>query len=166
MLTVCVALLLFVALTGAAHSGAPGPGADAAMDRRLDQLFGEHAAYHEFLTRLRTAVASNARERVAAMVSYPLTVRIGGRAVRLRNGAAFLRHYRELLPPGTREVLSSQTYAGLFANSQGVMIGSGQIWFAGVCADATCTKQSVRITAINPDAAGPSVPVADAGAAE
>ena len=39
---------------------------------------------------------------------------------------------------------------GLFANSQGVMIGSGEVWFSAVCAARDCNAPPVMITALNP----------------
>jgi hypothetical protein len=41
----------------------------------------------------------------------------------------------------------NQSYGQLFANSQGVMIGDGQVWFGGVCERQSCV---VRIIAFNP----------------
>jgi hypothetical protein len=31
------------------------------------------------------------------------------------------------------------------------MVGDGEIWFSGICADATCAEVTVRIIAINPE---------------
>jgi hypothetical protein len=54
---------------------AGGPGnlrageADAAVDRRRDELFGEHERYRAFLIELQSAAAAGARERVADFVA-------------------------------------------------------------------------------------------------
>ncbi len=119
-------------------------------DARLDQLFGEHASFHAFLEELQAAVAADERAKVAGLVNFPLRTRIDGRVVRLHTRAEFLVHYDALLPPATRTRLAAQSYAGLFANSQGVMIGDGQIWFAAVCSDRACLSKPVRIIAFNP----------------
>ncbi|MBS0377046.1 MAG: hypothetical protein JSS29_01060 [Proteobacteria bacterium] len=124
--------------------------AAAAMDARLDQLFGEHASYHVFLAELQAAVAADERPRVAGLVQFPLRTRIDGRVVRLHTQEEFLSHYDALLPPATRARLAAQTYAGLFANSQGAMVGDGQIWFAAVCSERGCGSKRVRIIAFNP----------------
>ena len=83
------------------------------------------------------------------MVSYPLRTRIGDKWVRLKTPAQFLEHYDALLPAKTRAAIAQATYEGLFANSNGVMIGDGQVWFSAVCPDKTCGSRSVKITAIN-----------------
>lgn len=120
------------------------------MDARLDLLFGEHDPYRAFLRELQGAVAADERSRVAAMVSYPLRVKIHARVVHIGTTQQFLRHYDELLPPATRALIAAQSYEGLFVNSQGVMIGSGQLWFSGVCGDELCSRRTIKIIAFNP----------------
>jgi hypothetical protein len=97
------------------------------VDQRLDIHFGEHEPYRAFLHDLQGAVATDARPRVAAMVSYPLRTRIEVHTVQLRDVAQFLAHYEELLTPGTRAAIEGQSYEGRFANSRGALIGSGQV---------------------------------------
>ncbi len=134
---------------------APAAPADAAsasgdMDARLDLLFGEHAPYRAFLQQLQGAVAADERQRVATLVSYPLKVKLDGQVVHLRTAQQFLSHYDELLPPATRALIAAQSYEQLFVNGDGVMIGSGQLWFSGVCNDERCGRRIVKIIAFNP----------------
>jgi hypothetical protein len=84
------------------------------------------------------------------MIRYPLKTRIAGRAVQLDNPRHFLAHFDELLPQRSLETITAQTFAGLFANSQGVMIGSGEVWFSAVCAAHDCNAPPVMIIALNP----------------
>ena len=46
--------------------------------------------------------------------------------------------------PDWMAAVERQTYATLFANADGVMIGDGELWFSGTCADAACAEASVR----------------------
>ena len=140
---------VFIAGPATAGSTASEPTA-AAVDARLDLLFGGHDAYRSFLQDLQVAVAGNMREQVAGMVSYPLSTKLQGRAVRIRTPRQFLSHYEALLPPQTRRLLAQQSYRGLFANSAGVMLGSGELWFSGVCQDQACDSRAIKITALNP----------------
>lgn len=120
------------------------------VDQRLDALFGAHEPYRVFLRDLQEAVAADARQQVAAMVSYPLRARIRDHAVQLGDAQQFLARYDEILTPKTLEAISQQSYQGLFANSRGVMIGTGQVWFSGICRDAGCRARTIRIIAFNP----------------
>lgn len=121
----------------------------AAVDARLDLLFGEHDPYRAFLRQLQAAVAEDSREQVAAMVSYPLNTKLNGRAVRIRTPRQFLGHYEALLPPKTRQLIARQSYGELFANSAGAMIGNGELWFSGICKDKACRSHVIKITALN-----------------
>jgi hypothetical protein len=120
------------------------------VDARLDLLFGEHDPYRDFFRELQAAVAANARERVAALVNYPLKTHIHGHVVHLRNPQQFIAQYEVLLSAKTQDVLAHQSFNSLFANSQGVMVGNGQIWFSGVCKDDLCKTHTIKITAFNP----------------
>jgi hypothetical protein len=137
-------------VSNAQAAAAEAPSGNGGMDARLDLLFGEHAPYRTFLQALQAAVAADDRKQVAGMVSYPLKTSIHGRAVRIRTQKQFLHNYEELLPPATRAALAAQAYGALFVNSQGVMIGSGQVWFSGVCSDELCSRRTIKVIALNP----------------
>jgi hypothetical protein len=143
--------LLGLLVLGLAAGPVLGLAAETAqVDARLDQLFGEHETYRNFLHELQMAVSEHARGRVAAMVSYPLRTRINGQWVRLQTPAQFLAHYDALLTPKVQEAITRQAYEDLFSNSQGVMIGRGEVWYSGVCQDHNCSSRSLRIIAFNP----------------
>ena len=140
---------LLVAAAAPAGPSEPDPAA-AAVDARLDRLFGEHDAYRKFLHDLQAAVVGDLREQLAGMVSYPLSTKLQGRAVRIRTPRQFLSHYETLLPVNTRQLIAQQSYEQLFATSAGVMIGSGELWFSGVCKDEACSSRAIKIIALNP----------------
>ncbi len=149
----CLALLLSAAveslLGSAVAADAPAPDSPS-IESRLDLLFGSHEPYRAFLQELQDAVATRDRNQIAAMVSYPLRTQIAGRVVKLDNPRHFLAHFDELLPQRSLDAISAQTFAGLFANSHGVMIGSGEVWFGAVCASRDCNAPPIMITALNP----------------
>jgi hypothetical protein len=140
-------------LLGAGVAGAVPPVQDTpSIESRLDLLFGSHEPYRKFLADLQRAVAAGDRDQVADMVRYPLRTHIAGRAVSLANPRHFLAHFDELLPQKSLDAITAQTFAGLFANSQGVMIGSGEVWFSAVCRARDCNAPPVMIIALNPQA--------------
>lgn len=81
-----------------------------------------------FLADLNTAVTAGDKQKVAAMISYPLSVNAKGHRL-IRNSARFLKEYDRLFTPAIVKAIETQKPECLFANYQGVMIGSGQIWF-------------------------------------
>ena len=84
----------------------------------------------DFLLALRSAVAANDRAKVATMVQYPVRVNLpGGRHRMIRTPQQFRGQYDALFNQGTRKAIDTQLPQCMFARDQGVMIGSGQIWF-------------------------------------
>ncbi|MEO9341023.1 hypothetical protein ABFT80_26875 [Mesorhizobium sp. SB112] len=137
--------ILFVAMLAASAGTANTYAQTAAeVDSSLDDLFGAHAPYRHFFEQLQKAVASDDKAAVAAMVDYPFQARINGRAVKLRDAAHFVADFDKIVTSKVKQAIAGQTYATLFANWQGVMIGDGELWFSGV-GDGNV----VKITAIN-----------------
>ncbi len=142
-------VVFLAAITGAAGAAAAEPAPASPTEARLDALFGSHEPYRTFLADLQRAVAARDRQQIVAMVSYPLRTNLAGHVVKL-GPKQLLAHFDELLPQKTLDAITSQSFDTLFANSQGVMIGSGEVWFAAVCAARDCSAPPIMITAINP----------------
>jgi len=120
------------------------------MDHRLDSLFGAHQPYHAFFDRLQTSVAHKDKDRLALMVSYPITVSVKGKKTRIRTASDFKKHYDVIFTPVYSRAITRQKYEDLFARDLGVMVGDGgQLWFSGVCPDSACKTTRVLITGIN-----------------
>jgi hypothetical protein len=96
-------------------------------------------AMQDFLHRLHAAERAGDRPALAAMVRYPLTV--DGETY--ENAQALLAGFDRVFTPNVRAAIRSATYASLFVNAQGAMIGDGQVWLDGW----TC---AIAIKAINP----------------
>ena len=101
-----------------APGAAPAPSA-AEVDARLDILFGSHAPYKTFLTELQKATAEEDKKAVAAMVSYPITVKIDGTEKTFANEKELVAAYDDVFTPATLLAIKNQTYESLFANDQG-----------------------------------------------
>jgi hypothetical protein len=69
-----------------------------------------------------------------------------------------VRRYDQLFTPPVVAAVEGQTYATLFATAHGVMVGDGEIWFSGSCADEACSDVSVKIIAVNPPDQAPGRP--------
>ena len=146
-MTRAITLFLCTALSTADPAAAQS---DQATSARLDALFGAHEPYRAFLAALKESVSEGDEAAVAAMVAYPLETTLAGERVTLASEDDFMQRYEQLLTPAVVAAVEKQTYATLFANAEGAMIGDGEVWFSGVCGDATCAEASVRIIAVNP----------------
>jgi hypothetical protein len=105
---------------------------DADMDKQLDASMGEHRPYAEFFAALQKAINADDKAAVAAMVNYPFVVYSKGGSQQIKDAKHFLANYDRLITPKVKAAVAKQTYATLFTNWQGVMIGDGEIWFSGV----------------------------------
>lgn len=78
---------------------------------------------------LQSALADNAREKVAALVLYPLRVNLGPRSHRLIKDAAALGRDFDVAfpPPVVKKVLDAEPRA-IFCRADGFMLGSGVVW--------------------------------------
>lgn len=82
-----------------------------------------------FLANLKASVEAGDRQRIAGMARYPLHVSLNGRQRLVRSGSELVKDYDHLFTSSMREAIVMQIPECLFANWQGVMIGSGKVWF-------------------------------------
>jgi len=132
--------------------------ADEPIEQRLDALFGEHERYLAFFQELKDALIRDDRKKVAALVHYPLNVFAGRRRMAVRSPAELLKRYHEVFNENVVRAIKTQEPDTLFANWQGVMVGDGQIWFAGVCGGkdrgAPCADRTIKVITVNAKAPG------------
>ncbi|AYG68802.1 MULTISPECIES: hypothetical protein [unclassified Rhizobium] len=135
-------LAAMIALSGTAFAQTA-----ADMNKNLDGLFGEHQAYADFFTKLKSAIGSADKATVAGLVSYPFSARINGKAVKIKDAKHFTTDYDQVITAKVKDAVAKQKYETLFANAQGVMIGDGEIWFAKAGKDVK--HMTMQITAVN-----------------
>jgi hypothetical protein len=104
-----------------------------------------------FVAKLQAAVQGNDVQAIAAMTHFPLTV--NGRPG-ARDSARFVQGFGVIFNDKVRSAVLQARVEDLFASYRGLMIGSGQVWISGVCADRAAAspcagKRSLAIIAIN-----------------
>ncbi|WP_156484998.1 hypothetical protein [Erwinia sp. ErVv1] len=109
-----------------------------------------HGQYHQFLNQLQKAVKEKDKKSVAAMVDYPITVTVSHKATDIADSHAFVKAYDSVFTDRLVNIILHQTYAGLFVNSTGVMVGpQGELWFSGLCTVKDCSRFDIKIMQIN-----------------
>ena len=83
----------------------------------------------QFLSTLKTLVKADNREEIGRLVRYPLAVNSAKVHRRIRSRAEFVKSYDTLFTAAIKRAIERQAPECLFANWQGVMIGSGEVWF-------------------------------------
>lgn len=104
---------------------------------------------HAFFLRFRDAVKNREKEKVAGLISYPITASLAtGRRVKISTAKAFVKRYDSIFDSAFTAALSRKNVDELWANSQGVATESGEIWFGGIVTGPS-SKHELKILAIN-----------------
>jgi hypothetical protein len=154
---------LLAALLLASSSTVAAAQETSSLEERLQPSGLEVDEVRQLLGRLKQAFAAEGCTDIAALVSYPYVLP-GSPDLGITTGDGepagpkvdtpdeFIKRCQTLVTPKVRKAVRDQKADDLFANWRGVMIGRGEVWFGGICADAECTSHQVRIIRIN---AGP-----------
>jgi hypothetical protein len=103
-----------------------------------------------FFLKLRQATQDNDTNWICAHVAYPLSVKIGGRKLRIKTNHDCQLRYKKLFSNKIRLAIESQSAENLFMNWQGIMVGRGELWITPVLRETKNGKViEYYITAIN-----------------
>ncbi|RSL15511.1 hypothetical protein EDE15_1001 [Edaphobacter aggregans] len=130
------------------------------VDQSIDTLLGDHTKVRQLVTDLQQAVAKHDAVAVAALVHYPIRVKLHGKPTYLNNAKAFVKNYDHIITPDIVAVIQNQKYEDLFVNYQGAMFGEGEVWITGFCIDNACKPPDIKVGTIqsntNPSTKQPS----------
>lgn len=128
-------------------------GTDENVRNRLKNLYGESDIYEHFFYQLKNYIIAKNAEQVASLNDYPIRVNFDSGTKYFKNKDEFIASYEKIVTPEMLERVRSQGFEDLFANSYGMHIGFGDIWFTGYCIGESpenpCEKVKVKITAYN-----------------
>ena len=99
-----------------------------------------------FLEALQSALAESDGRALAALAGYPMRLNLAQGNTTVGSPEEFRALLDVIFPPQSRKVILAETPDDLFVNWQGVMIGSGQVWF-GVVEEGG--REVLRIIAVN-----------------
>jgi hypothetical protein len=119
-----------------------------ALDKSIDLSVGDHVKVRNILTQLQQAVASHNAAAVADLVHYPIKVNPGKKPFTIKNDKAFIKDYDRIITHDIEDAILKQKYETLFVNSQGAMIGDGEVWITGFCRDKSCRQSDIKIGTI------------------
>jgi len=143
-------LATLILLASAFFSPTLGPAqtAPSDLDKSIDLSVGNHVKVQTLLTDLQRSVSQHNAAAVAALVHYPIKVNPGKHPITIKNPKAFIKDYDRIITPDIAAAIYKQKYDALFVNSQGVMIGDGEVWITGFCLDKNCKNSDIKIGTI------------------
>jgi len=118
------------------------------LDKSIDLSVGSHVKVERLLTELQQSVAKHNTAAVAALVHYPIKVNPGKHPITIKSPKAFVKDYDRIITNDISDVILKQKYEALFVNSQGVMLGDGEVWITGFCLDKNCKNSDIKIGTI------------------
>ena len=121
-----------------------------------DRSFRAGGAHRSVGTHVLRRIAGRSKAndtiRIADLIEYPVRVNGPGRP-RAVTRAQFLAKPDAVLTDRIRRQVLAQQFDDLFVNAEGVMFGSGELWFSGVCDKDSpagqCRGERVRVTSVN-----------------
>lgn len=87
-------------------------------------------AFTQFLSNLQNSVRSNDKKAVAELMYYPLNVNKNGKTTKIYTSKQFVSKYDQVITKRVKQQLLAQKVDKLFVNSEGVMIGNGEMWIS------------------------------------
>ena len=103
----------------------------------------------KFLATLQEALRAGEPKEVAKLMAFPVAVSTPTVSTRITDGSAFLQNYKLMFTESVRNAVYAQKTDTLTRSAKGVMIGSGEVWFAGVCVDNKCSSTRIGVIAVN-----------------
>ncbi len=120
----------------------------SALDKSIDLSVGNHVRVQQILTTLQQAVAKHDAATVASLVHYPIKVNPGKKPFAVKNEKSFIKDYDGIITHDIQDAILKQKYENLFVNSEGAMIGDGEVWITGFCRDKSCKQSDIKIGTI------------------
>ena len=103
----------------------------------------------QFLQQLQNAVQQDNPQELAKLVQFPLRVNQGSQKPKMISKRQFMASWQTIITPEIKTALLAQKPDTLFRNSRGAMVGQGELWFSGICADKKCLKHKVLLSTVN-----------------
>lgn len=121
---------------------------DAATDASVNALLGDPAPFRALFDTLQDAAANGDAQVIAALVAYPITVRIDGAEWTIADEEGFVADADAILVPAITDAIAGASWGTLFVNAEGLMIGDGEVWITGICSDSACAEVTPAISTI------------------
>ena len=122
---------------------AAAPKHDTPTERLYLAGIEDSTGARHFLEELKAAVTNDDRDALLGMVRYPFSTYQNGKRVRTYAKVSSLRpHFDRVFTDEVLHAIRNASYETLFVNSQGAMLGNGEVWFDG-------RSDGIKIKALN-----------------
>lgn len=123
--------IVFLALVGFAHTEVMSISTSSIQGKRFSDrtngIYDPSITNDEvsaFLDALKEAVREDSAEKMSKLLHYPVRWKKN-----IKTKQEFEKNYKAIMTPKLKNLILSTQLNDLFVNSQGFMIGNGEIWF-------------------------------------
>ena len=96
---------------------------------RYNELYGSDDEIEKFMKRVKNSIQNGDKEWIADNICYPISIKLSGNnQINIENKNQFIMHYDQIFHQKFKNKISASCICNMFTNSQGVMLGDGEIW--------------------------------------
>ena len=101
-----------------------------------NQRYSDYSASDEeienFMKKIKLSIANDDKEWIAAHTRYPLKTTLNGqKKITIKNEQQLIDNFEQIFHPAFKEQIEKHCVCNMFYNSQGIMLGNGEIWING-----------------------------------
>jgi hypothetical protein len=101
------------------------------LEHRFADFFGVDDDVEQFMADVQKAVKADDKQWIANNVQYPMVVYLGVNIKQtIKNQSQLILYFDKIFHPAFKKKLLAACTCNLFVNSDGVMLGSGEIWIS------------------------------------
>jgi hypothetical protein len=102
-----------------------------------------------FLESLKKSVEAEDKVYLSNIARYPLRYFENKKRKSVNGPAQFVKNYKAIFTDKVKHTIENQQYQDLFVDSEGIMLGNGEVWISGIVEKITPPKTDIKIIAIN-----------------
>lgn len=122
----------------------------AYVDFRVKEVAGlQPDDVKSFLESLKKSVKAGEKGYLCNVARYPLRYFENKKRKSVNGPVQFLKKYKLIFTDNVKHAIESQQYQDLFVDSEGIMLGNGEVWISGIVEKTTPPKTDIKIIAIN-----------------
>jgi len=98
-------------------------------DERYSDFSASDKDVEKFMRQIKLSIAEGDKEWIANNIRYPLKTTLNGQGkITIKNKQQLIDNFEQIFHPAFKEQIEKHCVCNMFYNSQGIMLGNGEIW--------------------------------------
>jgi hypothetical protein len=101
-------------------------------EQRYSDFSESEEVVEKFMKKIKLSIKNSDKEWVADNIRYPLNTTLNGKEkITIKNKQQLIDNFEQIFYPAYKEEINKHCVCNMFYNSQGIMLGNGDIWING-----------------------------------